>query len=154
MLWLGLFLVGVLAVNEGGRAVVGAMQPRGIRNNNPGNIRRTGEQWLGLAPEQTDPEFYQFADPLFGIRAMAKVLRTYQSRHGLRTLEEWLTRWAPPDENPTADYIAAVERETGIPRDRAVEAGELPEVIAAMIRFENGTQPYPAALIVQGVQAA
>ena len=30
---------------------------RGIRNHNPGNLRRSADPWQGLAPEQTDKEF-------------------------------------------------------------------------------------------------
>ncbi len=57
--------------------------PRGVRNNNPGNIR-LGIAWNGLAPEQTDPDFCQFITPQFGIRALCIVLLTYQ--------HEWMPR--------------------------------------------------------------
>ena len=37
------------------------MLPRGIRNNNPLNIRRTAkDQWKGLRAQQTDASFCQF----------------------------------------------------------------------------------------------
>ena len=59
-----------------------AKTPRGIRNNNPGNIE-CGSPWQGLRPqnERTDNRFAQFADQVFGIRALACVLITY---HGGR----------------------------------------------------------------------
>ena len=52
---------------------------RGLRNNNPGNIRKTGDKWQGLSTTQTDDSFFQFTDAKYGIRAMAKLLKNYQS---------------------------------------------------------------------------
>ena len=70
--------------------------PRGIRNRNPGNIRKSGDRWKGLAPLQSDPAFFIFETPLWGIRAMATILRNYQRRHGLKSLVQIIGRWAPP----------------------------------------------------------
>lgn len=50
---------------------------RGERNNNPGNIRH-GSKWQGLSAEQTDKDFCQFISPEYGIRAIYKLLQTYQ----------------------------------------------------------------------------
>ena len=47
--------------------------PRGIRNNNPGNIKKNGVDWDGLSEEQTDNTFFQFDDPVYGIRALTKI---------------------------------------------------------------------------------
>ena len=54
--------------------------PRGIRNNNPGNIRRNGDPWQGLAKEQNDREFFTFKSAVYGIRALARLLITYQDK--------------------------------------------------------------------------
>ena len=70
-------------------------QPRGIRNNNPGNIRRNGDPWQGLAKDQTDREFFTFQSAVYGIRALARLLITYQDKYGLCTIEGIITRWAP-----------------------------------------------------------
>ena len=53
--------------------------PRGIRNNNPGNIRH-GANWLGLNPNgrNIDSAFCVFTAPVYGIRALAKVLVNYK----------------------------------------------------------------------------
>ena len=56
--------------------------PRGLRNNNPGNIRRSKDNWQGLAPEQTDPDFFQFTAPEWGYRALIKTLQTYRKPLG------------------------------------------------------------------------
>ena len=34
--------------------------PRGLRNNNPGNIRLSKDKWKGLRQEQTDGTFFHF----------------------------------------------------------------------------------------------
>ena len=70
------------------------MTPRGIRNNNPLNIE-LGDQWQGLAASQTDGRFAQFQAPEYGFRAAAKVLNTYQNKHGLTTPRQMISRWAP-----------------------------------------------------------
>ncbi len=57
-------------------------EARGFRNNNPGNIRH-GEPWLGLAEDQTDPDFCQFVSVEYGIRAMFRILETYREKYGL-----------------------------------------------------------------------
>ena len=61
------------------------VQPRGIRNNNPGNIR-WGDNWKGLVPEdkRTDRSFCQFIDVKYGIRAIARILLNYRNREGMK----------------------------------------------------------------------
>lgn len=87
------------------------MSTRGIRNNNPANIRR-GCNWKGLAKVQTDREFCQFDTMTWGVRALLVTLRTYVVKHHLHTVREIITRWAPPsDGNNTEKYIKFVEDE-------------------------------------------
>lgn len=87
------------------------MSTRGIRNNNPANIRR-GCNWKGLAEKQTDKEFCQFVAITWGVRALLVTLRTYVVKHHLHTVREIITRWAPPsDGNNTEKYIEYVEKE-------------------------------------------
>lgn len=86
------------------------MSTRGIRNNNPANIRR-GCAWKGLAEKQTDREFCQFVTMTWGVRALLVTLRTYVVKHHLHTVREIITRWAPPsDGNITEKYIEFVEK--------------------------------------------
>lgn len=86
------------------------MSTRGIRNNNPANIRR-GCNWKGLAKEQTDKEFCQFVNMRWGVRALLVTLRTYVIKHHLHTVREIITRWAPPEDgNVTNWYIKYVEQ--------------------------------------------
>jgi hypothetical protein len=127
--------------------------PRGIRNNNPGNIdRRIGVNWQGMSPDQsTDSRFIVFSAPEWGIRAIARVLNTYAGR-GLNTIEKVISTWAPPKENNTAAYIAAVSSATGIPPNVTIGPQHIPAIIAAIIRHENGVQPYPPETIAKGIE--
>ena len=86
---------------------------RGIRNNNPLNIRRTATKWKGQRPEQTDPHFVQFTAMEWGFRAAFCLLGTYADKYGLRSVEQIVSRWAPPSENISESYIAHVCRMTG-----------------------------------------
>lgn len=86
------------------------MSTRGIRNNNPANIRR-GCNWKGLIRQQKDREFCQFVTMTWGVRALLVTLRTYVIKHHLHTVREIITRWAPPsDGNNTEKYIEFVEK--------------------------------------------
>ena len=99
------------------------MLPRGIRNNNPLNIRRTGkDQWQGLSKTQNDRGFCQFESMEWGWRAAFYLLtRTYFQKHGLQTIRGIISRWAPPqDHNDTEAYIRNVSRRTGIGPDEPI----------------------------------
>jgi hypothetical protein len=132
--------------------------PRGIRNANPGNIR-WGSAWQGLkAPaERTDPSFCQFVDPVYGIRAIAKIMLTYADAYNLRTVQGVIGRWAPPNENNTASYVLSVARSMGVGPADQIDVHVQPvmcSLVKAIIQHENGQQPYPDQLIEQGVALA
>jgi len=131
--------------------------PRGIRNRNPGNIRKSRDRWKGLAPLQSDPAFFVFETPLWGIRAMAVILRSYQRRHGLKSPAQIIGRWAPAGENDAAGYVAAVSKAMNV-RARAQidlnDAASLRALITAIIRHENGHQPYDLETIDMAVDLA
>ena len=96
--------------------------PRGIRNNNPGNIRH-GQNWQGLNPDgrNIDPAFCVFKSPVFGIRALAKVLMNYKKIHGLNTVRQIISRYAPPNENQTKAYIKTVAEQIGVYPDTIID---------------------------------
>ncbi len=128
---------------------------RGIRNNNPGNIRRSDDAWLGLAAEQTDADFFVFDHAVYGVRAMARIFKNYQSRHGLKSIREFINRWAPPVENDTDAYVRAVKRRTGIDPDAEINVeANLYLLLPAVIAHENGGNPYSDDLILAGIAAA
>lgn len=129
--------------------------PRGIRNNNPGNIRH-GSNWQGLNPnsKNIDPAFCVFTSSVYGIRALAKVLINYKKIHGLNTVRQIISRYAPPNENQTTAYIQSVAKQLGVVPDAVIdieERGILTVFIKAIIRMENGIQPYSDSTIQQGI---
>ncbi len=114
---------------------------RGLRNNNPLNIRRNRTRWKGLAEKQNDAAFFTFSSPEWGYRAAFVTLRNYLKVHGLKTLAEWITRWAPPVENDTEAYIAFVSRKSGVASDvvpDVTDKDEMCSIVAAMSHMENG----------------
>jgi len=129
--------------------------PRGIRNNNPGNIRYNGTDWKGLADPPSDGAFCIFADAKFGIRALATILRNYKRKYGICTIAGIISRFAPATENNTAAYIQSVCRACGCaadaPLDTESEAVLLP-LVKAIIKHENGQQPYTDEQIKEGLR--
>ncbi|EDV5349925.1 structural protein [Salmonella enterica] len=132
--------------------------PRGIRNNNPGNIR-WGDDWKGLVPksQRTDKDFCQFITPEYGIRAMIVILRNYQRKHGLNTITGIINRWAPTNENNTQAYIDSVAKATSTAPDQFVRTDDsrfMMKLLQAIIRHENGEQPYGFDVFVRAVELA
>lgn len=132
--------------------------PRGIRNHNPGNLRLSKDPWQGLAKRQGDPAFFQFEDAPWGIRALARTLITYQDKHGLKSVRRLIGRWAPPeDKNDTPAYVVAVARALNVEPDEQIDLHDyavLEPLVRAIIRHENGVQPYTQAQIDKGLVLA
>ena len=129
---------------------------RGERNNNPGNIRISAAPWQGKV-SGVDSAFETFADPQAGIRALAVLLRNYQSKHGLRSVREIITRYAPASENNTAASVRAVASAVGVGVDDPLnlqDDSQLALLVAAIIAHENGRNIYATADIVAAVSAA
>jgi hypothetical protein len=125
--------------------------PRGIRNNNPGNIR-IGDKWQGLADhfemndaQRAETSFGVFRRPWYGVRAMARLLLNYQQNYRLSTISAIISRWAPSSENDTGSYARAVARAAGKDVDEFIDMRQYETahaVISAMIKHENGENPY------------
>ena len=95
--------------------------PRGIRNNNPLNIRKSKDKWKGLSITQNDSSFCQFETLEYGWRAAFYLLtRTYYHKYRLYTIRSIISKWAPSIENKTDAYIANVSRLTGIAPDEPI----------------------------------
>lgn len=118
--------------------------PRGIRNNNPGNIRLSPARWRGQKPAQGDPAFVEFETPVLGLRALMILLLTYYRRYGLDTVDSIINRYAPPHENATDHYAYAVARRMGVRRQQRLHLPD-PETLVslarAIVRHENGPAP-------------
>lgn len=121
---------------------------RGERNNNPGNIRH-GAKWQGLSRQQTDKDFCQFISPEYGIRAIYKLLQTYQRQYGLNTVTKIINRYAPPNENNTTGYIERASKDIGIEANSVIDT-KLKKVsislAIAIVNIELGYQPYSEKL--------
>lgn len=114
---------------------------RGLANRNPGNIRRSAVRYRGEVYPSRDPAFRQFETMEWGYRAVFVLLDTYRRRYGLRTIRGMIARWAPPSENRTEAYVAAVVGMTGIGPDEEVDTRDARTMIplaAAISRVENG----------------
>ena len=120
------------------------MIPRGVRNNNPGNIKELpGDttQWQGERATDDDSIFEEFETPEAGFRAFGKILRNYQSKYGLDTVRKCITRWAPTSENDTDNYINFVCANMNIGADETIDLTNdelLVSMLQAMTRMEQG----------------
>lgn len=128
--------------------------PRGLRNNNPGNIRH-GIDWKGET-EGDDKNFETFQSLEFGIRAIFKLLDTYSKKHGINTIKDAIARYAPTSENATDMYIKSVLKymlDHALAPEAAIifkhsEKTPLDSfkirvlLVAAIIKHENGIQPF------------
>ncbi|MBD0915408.1 hypothetical protein HA447_18235 [Klebsiella pneumoniae] len=142
------------AVAGGGESA--ADGSRGVRNNNPGNLEASSSNpWVGQTG--SDGRFAKFETPEHGIRALGRNLISYQ-RQGIDTVGEIINRWAPPsDNNDTAAYIKAVCAQLGVTANQPLDASNpdtLQALCAAIIKHENGTQPYSTDQLSTGVSAA
>ena len=117
--------------------------PRGLRNNNPGNIRRNSDVFQG-EKTSSDREFKQFKSMAYGYRAIFKILFNYYRNYKLDTIRKMITRWAPPeDNNHTEAYIKTVSGYAGIPADDPININDREQmirIVAGMSRFENGRE--------------
>lgn len=119
--------------------------PRGIRNNNPLNIRK-GNNWQGERHPQLDRSFEEFVSIEYGLRAAFKLFRNYITGFSGRsfkynTIAKLIKRWAPPTENATQKYIDFVCKETGLDQNEVIwfsERKKMIDIARAMAFVECG----------------
>lgn len=120
---------------------------RGLRDNNPGNIRRSGSAWLGkLSREDVessggtyDPDFEQFSSMQYGVRALGHLMLTYTNNYGLRSVRSLISRYAPSSENDTEDYIQEVSAALVVGSNDSIDVHSvLPQLVAAIMKRETG----------------
>ena len=121
-------------------------QPRGLRNNNPLNIRKNNKtQWIGQCGKQEDRAFVQFRSMPYGYRAAFKVLQNYRVLYDCMTLRQFIQRWAPPAENHTDEYVKSVASTAGVNPDALLPSPRKAKalwvkIVAGMHLVENGRQ--------------
>lgn len=116
---------------------------RGLKNNNPLNIRKSNDTFIGELPVSTDKAFKQFKSMAHGYRAAFVILSNYNKR-GLNTIEKIISRWAPPsDGNHTENYIQNVSVRSGVDRKKELtlkDGNDYIKIVAAMCVSENGVK--------------
>lgn len=116
---------------------------RGLRNCNPGNIRRSNTKYQGEKTPSTDSAFKQFESLEWGYRAVFMLLHTYRVRGYGDTIEKMISRYAPSSENNTEAYISRLCRATGFERDMPLDtlnAEQMVPVVCAISAVENGVE--------------
>lgn len=143
--------------------------PRGVRNNNPGNIdynpRNAWQGQLGLEVGVPSPRFARFDTPENGIRALGKLLINYRGKDGMPgvggpgidTVRETIARWAPGNENNTEAYIAAVARRLGVNANDVIDVRKpatLGVMVSSIIAHECAGFAYPEPVLAEGLRRA
>ncbi|WP_340611999.1 hypothetical protein [Xenorhabdus bharatensis] len=142
--------------NDPNRVNKSGKQPRGIRNNNPGN--------LIAAPNAVGEDFgnghryVKFGTAQDGISAMGRQIMLDAER-GLNTITSLLYRYAPPEgRNNTPAYIDSVSQRTGYSPDQPLDLHNpdiLKNVMVGMIQHENNNiNPYSDEQMQAGINAA
>ena len=116
---------------------------RGIKNNNPANIRRSASKWLGLSYIQSDKQFCQFISMSYGIRAFFMLMRTYRYKYHCMTPRSILTRFAPASENNLDAYIRFIESK-GLPADLKFTSNAIYCIYARLVFIYESNYSVPS----------
>ncbi len=121
---------------------------RGYRNNNPLNIRISGNNWKGEIKPSTDGSFCQFQNMAYGFRAAMCCIRTYIRKYGCNTIEKIINRWAPwGDGNNPVRYASRVINtwpELFTSKEFVIDytnQEHMTKLVYAMAIVENGSEP-------------
>lgn len=115
--------------------------PRGIRNNNPGNLVITSINWNGKIPvyQNTDGKFEQFIELRYGIRALMRDIYNDFTKKGLKTVTSLISEFAPAFENNTSSYINSVVASVGSNLIGELTQEKMIALCKAIIKVENGS---------------
>ena len=131
--------------------------PRGVRNNNPGNIKKGSRTWDG-AIRGVDDTFVTFDNPTYGFKAMGDLLQVYQRKHGLNTVQGIINRWSPAsDHNSPGIYAAKVAKQMGITPNTPLNLNDpntLASLMTYMSQYENGGDYFDPGWIAKGAAMA
>ena len=115
---------------------------RGLRNNNPGNIRISKDNWKGKVPQSlnTDGQFEQFISYPYGVRALIKLIQTYYYKYNCTSIKSIISRFAPINENNTKGYINNVAKSlgVGISDNITLNNRTIKILVIAIDKVENG----------------
>lgn len=118
-------------------------EPRGIRNNNPLNIRYVKKNnWQGRVLRKRDIQFEEFTTMSYGYRAAFLIIHKYMTIYNLRTPFQICARWAPVgDNNNPSAYAKFVCNRMGCGLNDELDFCDSRQMIrlaAAMTEMENG----------------
>lgn len=121
----------------------------GMRLNNPCNIMRNQSvKWIGET-ESSHPRLTAFESLYYGIRAGLRIIDTYVTKHGLNTVRKIITRYAPPVENPTNNYVDYVAKQLNADPDEVLDMAQIDvrgKLLLAVINFEQGPKNHAITL--------
>jgi hypothetical protein len=121
--------------------------------NNPLNIKNVpGQVWVGTDPRNSGP-FVWFLKPEDCYRAGTKIIMRHYVE-GDTKIPDVIGHWAPPAENNTDAYAAAVDKfmaQGGRPLNLPAE---LSTMLHAMTIQEQGHCPYDDSVILNGIAMA
>lgn len=107
-----------------------------IGRNNPFNIRYNPLiTWVGQ--ESHTNGFCDFSTVHFGVRAACLLLMRSYRRQGFLTIQEIISRFAPPSENNTSEYVQFVCHKLGIFPFDIPSQKDFPRLLHAMSIFEG-----------------
>ncbi|HGW6700293.1 TPA: transglycosylase [Escherichia coli] len=115
---------------------------RNYRNNNLGNLVFANQEGATLeAPNaKGEQRFARFNTPEEGIRALANQVSSYYNgtsaaagHQKLQTVSSIISKWAPPNENNTNQYIDNVSKYLGVSPNEKIDVSN-PEVMTQLVR--------------------
>ncbi|CAI1594028.1 lytic transglycosylase [Serratia fonticola] len=144
------------------RGETSANDPRGIRNNNPGNLNYVGQNGAQLEDHAT-PRFAKFKTAFDGFTALGKQIKAYYTGTSkaagyqkLQSVEDIISRFAPPKENNTQKYIDKLSKMMGVGRGETLNIHD-PQVLAMLMngitQIENGKNPYAPEMVLKAAQS-
>lgn len=140
-----------------------ASAPRGIRNNNPGNLNYVGQNGATLENHAT-PRFARFNSAFEGFAALGKQIKAYYNGTSkaagyqkLQSVEDIISRFAPASENNTQGYIDKLSKMLGVGRGDSLNIQD-PKVLATLMngitQIENGKNPYAPEMVLKAAESS
>ncbi|MGH2518304.1 MAG: hypothetical protein ACRDF8_00750 [Chloroflexota bacterium] len=131
----------------------------GIALHNPCDLERGGDtfHYDGEVIPSSHPVLRQFISDAWGMRACLVDFQVYITRDGVKTLGEAIARYAPPEENDTTAYTAAVCDACSATSDAPFATAWLHAHAAYMldvITVREVGMTYPAATVALAISLA
>ncbi|EPQ1031649.1 hypothetical protein ORA46_000266 [Enterobacter asburiae] len=128
--------------------------PRGIRNNNPGNLNYVGQTGATMEGGEGG-RFAVFESMQHGVAALYKQLQLYFKR-GINTLSSIVKTYAPASDNNNVDaYISALTKATGKGANEVLDSGDtatMARLMKGIVDHENGKGYISSSDIMGGIQ--